>query len=285
LTIYPMPAFDIDAMLSMIRRWKIAFAGGAPQMMATLLARPDINRQDISCIRAWTAGGAPIPVALGERFEKRIGGVITEAWTLTEATMSSTKNYANKTSVRKWGSVGVPLPFTDVKIVDPETGAKEMPVGEEGELIQKGPSVTLGYWNRPEDTKDAFRQGWLYTGDLGTMDENGFFYITGRKKELIKYKGYNLAPRMLEEVLYKHPAVYVCAAVGKKDEAVGEIPMAFVQLREGAEVNPEELMAFVNGQVAPYKKLREIRIIATMPLLSTGKLNRRELNHMLNQEK
>jgi long-chain acyl-CoA synthetase len=285
LTIFPMPAFDIDSMLSMIQRWKIAFVGGAPQMMATLLARPDIDRQDISCIRAWTAGGAPIPVALGEKFEKRIGGVITEAWTLTEATMTSTKNFANKSSFRKWGSVGVPLPFTEVKIVDPETGTKEMPVGDEGELIQKGPSVALGYWNKPEDTKDAFRDGWLYTGDLGTMDENGFFYITGRKKELIKYKGYNIAPRMLEEVLYKHPEVYMCAAVGKKDAALGEIPIAFVQVQEGAEITPEELMEFVNRQVAPYKKLREIKIIKKMPLLATGKLNRRKLNSVLQKEK
>ena len=222
-------------------------------------------------------------MALGEEFEKRIGGVISEAWTLTEATMTSTKNFANRSSIRKWGSVGVPLPFTQVKIVDPETGTEDMPVGEEGELLEKGPSVALGYLNRPEDTKEAFRDGWLHTGDLGTMDEDGFFYITGRKKELIKYKGYNIAPRMLEEVLYKHPAVYMCAAVGKKHEALGEIPMAFVQLKEGAEVTPEALMEFVNGRVAPYKKLREIRFIETIPLLATGKVSRRELNTMLDQ--
>lgn len=281
MTIFPMPSFDIDSMLRTVQRWKIAFAGGAPQMMATLLARPDIDRRDISCIRAWTAGGAPIPVTLGENFEKRIGGVITEAWTLTEATMASTKNYANKSSFRKWGSVGVPLPFTEIKIVDAETGTRDMPPGEEGELIQKGPSVAMGYLNRPEDTREAFRYGWLFTGDLGTMDESGFFYITGRKKELIKYKGYNIAPRMLEEVLYKHPAVYLCAAVGKKDPALGEIPMAFVQLKEGAKAAPAELMEFVNGQVAPYKKLREIRLVERMPLLSSGKLNRRELNGMI----
>ncbi|MCX5919065.1 MAG: class I adenylate-forming enzyme family protein [Deltaproteobacteria bacterium] len=281
MTIFPMPAFDMDSMLEMIRRWKIAFAGGAPQMMAALLSRPDIDRQDISSIRAWTAGGNPTPVALGEKFEKRIGGVISEAWTLTEATMSSTKNYANKSSIRKFGSVGIPLPYTEVKIVDTETGTKEMPPGEEGELIQKGPSVALGYWNRREDTQAALKDGWLYTGDLGTMDENGFFYITGRKKELIKYKGYNIAPRMLEEILYKHPAVLGCAAVGKKDDVAGEIPVAFVSLKEGAKITAEELMEFVNGQVAPYKKLREIRFIEKMPLFATGKLNRRALIQML----
>jgi long-chain acyl-CoA synthetase len=281
MTIFPMPSFDMDSMLDMIRRWKIAFAGGAPQMMAALLSRPDMDRQDISSIRAWTTGGNPTPVALGEKFQKRIGGVISEAWTLTEATMSSTKNYANKSSIRKFGSVGIPLPYTDVKVVDPETGTREMPPGEEGELIQKGPSVALGYWNRPEDTQEAFKDGWLYTGDLGTMDESGFFYITGRKKELIKYKGYNIAPRMLEEILYKHPAVLACAAVGKKDNVAGEIPIAFVAVKEGAKVSAGELMEFVNGQVAPYKKLREIRFIEKMPLFASGKLNRRALIQML----
>jgi long-chain acyl-CoA synthetase len=281
MAIFPMPAFDMDSMLEMIRRWKISFAGGAPQMMAALLSRPDMDRQDISSIRAWTTGGNPTPVALGERFEKRIGGVISEAWTLTEATMSSTKNYANKSSIRKFGSVGIPLPYTEVKIVDTETGTREMPPGEEGELIQKGPSVALGYWNRPEDTREAFKDGWLYTGDLGTMDEKGFFYITGRKKELIKYKGYNIAPRMLEEILYQHPAVLSCAAVGKKDDVAGEIPVAFVSLKEGTQVTAGELMEFVNRQVAPYKKLREIRFIEKMPLFASGKLNRRALIQML----
>jgi long-chain acyl-CoA synthetase len=280
MTIFPVPSFDMDSMLNMIQRWKIAFAGGAPQMMAALLSRPDIDRQDISCIRAWTTGGNPTPVVLGEKFEKRIGGGITEAWTLTEATMSSTKNYANKSSIRKFGSVGIPLPYTEVKIVDAETGTREMLPGVEGELIQKGPSVALGYWKKPEDTKEAFKNGWLYTGDLGRMDENGFFYITGRKKELIKYKGYNIAPRMLEEILYKHPAVLGCAAVGKKDEVGGEIPVAFVSVKEGAKVTAEELMEFVNGQVAPYKKLREVRFIEKMPLFASGKLNRRALMDM-----
>jgi len=250
-------------------------------MMAALLSRPDMDRQDISSIRAWTTGGNPTPVALGEKFEKKIGGAISEAWTLTEATMSSTKNYANRSSSRKFGSVGIPLPYTEVKIADTETGRREMPPGEEGELIQKGPSVALGYWNRPEDTREAFKDGWLYTGDLGTMDEKGFFYITGRKKELIKYKGYNIAPRMLEEILYQHPAVLACAAVGKKDEAAGEIPVAFVSLKEGARVTAGELMEFVNRQVAPYKKLKEIRFIEKMPLFASGKLNRRALIQML----
>jgi long-chain acyl-CoA synthetase len=250
-------------------------------MMATLLSRPDIDQQDMSSIKAWTAAGNPTPVPLGEKFEKRIGGAIAEGYGLTEATMSSIKNYANKSSIRKFGSVGIPLPFTEVKIVDMETGTTEMSLGEEGELIQKGPSVALGYLNRSEDTQEAFKNGWLFTGDLGKMDKEGFFYITGRKKELIKYKGYNIAPRMLEEILFKHPAVLACAAVGKKDDVVGEIPVVFVSVKEGTNVAAEELMAFVNEKVAPYKKVREIRFIEKMPLFASGKLNRRALINML----
>jgi long-chain acyl-CoA synthetase len=171
LTIVQLPAFTQDAMLSMIQRYKIAFAGGAPMLMVSLLSRPDIASQDISCIRYWTTGGAPTAVTLAEQFEKKISGVISEAWALTETTMVSTKNYANRSGRRKYGSVGIPLPFTSVKVVDMQTGKTEMPTGEEGELIQKGPTVALGYYNLAEDTQAAFKDGWLYTGDLGWMDD------------------------------------------------------------------------------------------------------------------
>jgi long-chain acyl-CoA synthetase len=285
LTIIQLPVFSMDSMLSMIQRYRIAFGGGAPMMVSTLLSRPDIALQDISCIRAWSSGGAPMPSAVAEQFEAKIGGVISESWCLTESTMASTKSYANKSAFRKLGSVGIPLPFTEVKVVDVETGTREMPVGEEGELIQKGPSVAQGYFNLLEDSKESFKDGWLYTGDLGKMDEDGFFYITGKKKEVIKYKGYNIAPRMLEEIIYKHPAIYICAVLGKKDPVLGEIPVAFAQLIESAEASPEQIMEFVNNQVAPYKKLREIRFMKNMPLLATGKMNRRALSRILESEK
>jgi len=280
-TIFPMPNFKEDLMLEMIRRWKITFAGGAPQMMSMLLARPDIERQDLSSIRGWSTGGAPCPVALGEKFESLIGGVITEGYSMTEACCSSTKNYCSKTALRKWGSVGVPLPFTDIKIVDLLVGVEEMPVGQDGELIHNGPQITLGYLGRPEDTQETFRDGWLYTGDIGKMDEDGFFYITGRKKELIIYKGYNIAPRTLEEILYKHPAVSQCAVVGKKDAMAGEIPVAFVVLHEGTSASVEDVMKFVNEKVAAYKKVREVRFIDKIPVNANGKVMRRDLEAML----
>ncbi|MBI5605115.1 MAG: acyl--CoA ligase [Deltaproteobacteria bacterium] len=281
MAIFPMPAFNKDSMLDMVRRWKISFAGGAPQMMAMLLSLSEGDQGALYPIRAWTTGGSPVPTVLAEKFSRIISGVITEGYSLTEATISSTKHYCNRSGRRKYGSIGSPLPFIDMKVVDILTGKEEMPVGQEGELIQNGPTVTLGYLNRPEATQETFRNGWLYTGDLAVMDAEGLFYITGRKKELIIYKGYNIAPRMLEEILYKHPDVLECAVVGKKDDMAGEIPVAFVTLKEGRRAAAEEIMAFVNEKVAPYKKIRELRFIDKIPVNPNGKVMRKELVKMV----
>lgn len=281
MTIFPMPVFNMEMMLTMVRRWRIAFAGGAPQIMTMLLARPDIDQQDLSPIRAWTTGGAPCPVALGKKFEEKIGGVITEGYSLTEATCSSTKNFCGRSAKRKWGSVGLPLPYTEIKVVDLINDTQELPLGQDGELIHNGPQITMGYLGKPDDTREVFKDGWLYTGDIGKMDEDGFFYITGRKKELIIYKGYNIAPRMLEEVLYKHPDVLECAVVGKKDDMAGEIPVAFVSLREGAKASTDDIMTFVNEKVAAYKKVREVRFIDKIPVNANGKVMRKDLVKML----
>lgn len=250
-------------------------------MMAMLLSLSEGDQGALYPIRAWTTGGSPVPTVLAEKFSRIISGVITEGYSLTEATISSTKHYCNRSGRRKYGSIGSPLPFIDMKVVDILTGKEEMPVGQEGELIQNGPTVTLGYLNRPEATQETFRNGWLYTGDLAVMDAEGLFYITGRKKELIIYKGYNIAPRMLEEILYKHPDVLECAVVGKKDDMAGEIPVAFVTLKEGRRAAAEEIMAFVNEKVAPYKKIRELRFIDKIPVNPNGKVMRKELVKMV----
>jgi long-chain acyl-CoA synthetase len=284
ITIFPIPVFDMEKALNLIRRWKITFAGGAPQMMSMLLARPDEKEIDLSSVRVWATGSAPCPVAVGTRFEEKIEGVISEGYSLTEATVSSTKNYANRSGKRKWGSVGLPLPFTDIKIVDTETGLITLPAGEEGQLVQKGPQVALGYLNNPEETSQTFKEGWLYTGDIAKMDEGGFFYITGRLKDIIIYKGYNIAPRSLEEILYKHPDVYQCAVVGKKDDMAGEIPVAFVCPKPGSKPLPENLMDFVNAQVAGYKKIRKVWVVDTLPMTGSGKILHRELREQVNKE-
>lgn len=281
LPLIHLPIFNMDSMLDMIQRYKISFGGGAPMMLSTILSRPDIETQDISCIRTWAVGGSTVPEAVTEKFEKRISGKISEAWALTEGTMTSTKNFANRNGFKKSVSVGVPVPFTWIKVVDPVDGVTEMPVGEEGELIQKGPTVTQGYFGKPKDTASAYRDGWLYTGDIGKMDEDGFFYITGRKKELIKYKGYNIAPSMLENVLFDHCDVKHCVVLGKKDPVVGELPIAFVQLKSDATATAKEIMDFVNSRVAPYKKIRDVIFLDEMPMLASGKANRLKLYDFL----
>jgi long-chain acyl-CoA synthetase len=282
LTLYPMPTFNVEKMLEMIRKWKITYAGGAPQMMSMLLSRPETDQGALHPLRAWGAGGAPVSTALAEKFSNLVGsGIIAEAYGCTEAAGTATKHFGNRSVKKRYGSIGTPLPFIDMKVVDIEEGEKEMPVGEEGELIHNGPAVTLGYLNKPEETGKSYRDGWLYTGDLATMDKDGFFYITGRLKDLIIYKGYNIAPRMLEEILYRHPAVQECAVVGKKDEMCGEIPIAVITQKEGSKAPVEEIMEYVNSRVAPYKKLRGIKVVDKIPILPSGKMARQKLAEMV----
>jgi long-chain acyl-CoA synthetase len=171
----------------------------------------------------------------------------------------------------------LPLPDTDTKIFDIDTGEKSLKPGEIGELAVKGPQVMKGYWKKPEETANVLRDGWLYTGDIGKMDENGYFYITDRKKDLIKYRDYSVYPREIEDLLYEHPAVKLCAVVGKAESIVGEIPKAFVVLKEGAKATEEEITEFVKEKVAPYKAIREVEFRKELPISSVGKVLRRVL--------
>jgi len=158
-----------------------------------------------------------------------------------------------------------------------ETGTKRMKPGEIGELAVKGPQVMKGYWEKPQETALVFRRGWLFTGDIGKMDQDGYFYITDRKKDLIKYKDYSVYPRELEDLLYEHPAVQLCSVVGKLDKASGEIPKAYVVLKENAKATAEELLRFVEEKVAAYKKIREIEFRGELPLSPAGKVLKRVL--------
>lgn len=283
MTIIPVPELNIKKAFDIIKKWKVSFAGGAPQMMTMMLESPDIDKTDLSSIRVWTTGGAPCSVALGTSFEQKIGGVIAEGYSLTEATMASVKNFSNKSSVRKWGSIGVPLPYTDVRIVNPGDKSVEVPPGEEGELVHNGYQVSKGYLNLPEETAENFRDGWIYTGDIGRMDEDGYFYITGRLKDIIIYKGYNIAPRMLEEVLCAHPEISETTVVGQKDVRAGEIPVAFVVLKAGSKLDGKEIIEYVNDRVAGYKKIRKVIITDKLPYSGTGKIMKKDLAIMLEE--
>jgi long-chain acyl-CoA synthetase len=161
--------------------------------------------------------------------------------------------------------------------MDMETEERQLAAGETGELVVKGPQVMKGYWKMPEESAAVLRNGWLYTGDIGKMDEDGYFYITDRKKDLIKYKGYSVYPREIEDVIYEHPAVKLCAVVGKPDPVASEIPKAFIVLKEGKTVTAEEIKEFVNSKVAPYKAIREVEFRTELPMTLVGKVLRRVL--------
>lgn len=273
-----LPRFDPVSVFQVIQKYRVTVFCGAPTMYAMLLAHPDLKKYDCTSIKFCISGAAPLPPEVQKRFMEVTGGVLVEGYGLTESSPVTHCNPLDKTmKTVKVGSIGIPWPDTDAKIVDIETGEKELSPGEIGELIVNGPQVMKGYWKMPEETADVLRNGWLYTGDIGKMDEDGYFYITDRKKDLIKYKGYSVYPRELEDVLYEHPAVKLCGVIGKPDPVSGEIPKAFVVLKEGMAATEEELMKFVNEKVAPYKAIRELEIRKELPLSAVGKVLRRVL--------
>jgi long-chain acyl-CoA synthetase len=257
--------FDPQRYLEDAERYRVTGMGGAPPIYVALLQHPDIDKRDLSSVLGISSGAAPLPVevldALNERFPNAVVG---EGYGLTEVTMGATSNPSWRSAVRKVGTVGVPVFDTEIKLVD-------------GEVCIRGPQVMRGYHDRPDATAEVLDEdGWLRTGDIGTIDEDGYLTIVDRKKDMLIYKGYNVYPRELEEVLFQHPAVANAAVVGKRELAVGELPVAFVVLSD-PDVLPDDVMSWVNERVTPYKKLREIRVVDEIPVSAAGKVLRREL--------
>ncbi|MCW3996921.1 MAG: long-chain fatty acid--CoA ligase [Candidatus Bathyarchaeota archaeon] len=272
------PKFESAKILQTIQQQKATVFCGAPTMYTVLLANPDLAKYDLTSIRVCISGASPLPPQVQKRFMEVTGGFLAEGYGLTEASPVTHCNPVDKTMATvKVGSIGLPIPDTQAKIVDLETGMRTLSVGETGELAVKGPQVMRGYWQKPEETALVFCDGWLLTGDIARMDSDGYFYITDRKKDLIKYKDYSVYPRELEDVLYEHPAVKLCAVVGKPDPAVGEVPKAFVVLKEGAFATETEIMAYVNDKVAPYKAIRMLEFRKELPVSGAGKVLRRQL--------
>jgi long-chain acyl-CoA synthetase len=273
-----LPRFDAVSTFQTIQKYRVTVFCGAPTMYAMLLAHPDLGKYDCTSVRFCISGSAPLPPEIQKKFMEVTGGVLVEGYGLTESSPVTHCNPLDKTmKTVKVGSIGIPWPDTDAKIMDAETGEKELAPGETGELVVNGPQVMKGYWKMPEETNQVLRDGWLYTGDIGRMDEDGYFYITDRKKDLIKYKGYSVYPRELEDVLYEHPAVKLCGVIGKPDLVAGEIPKAFVVLKEGMTATEKEIMDFVNEKVAPYKAIREVEFRKELPMTLVGKVLRRVL--------
>jgi len=273
-----LPQFHPKQVLQTIQRHKITLFCGVPTLYAKLLSYPDLEKYDCSSLQFCISGADSLPAEVQKDFMKRVGGVLVEGYGLSEASPVTHCNPVHL-SPEKWkkGSIGIPWPDTDAKIVDKETGETVLECGQIGELVVKGPQVMKGYWNMPDETASILRDGWLYTGDLGKMDEDGYFYIINRKKDLIKYRGFSVYPQELETVLYEHPGIKLCSVVGIPHPIDGEIPKAFVVLKEGAIAAEKELMNFVNDRVASYKAIQEVEFRTDLPTTITGKILKREL--------
>jgi long-chain acyl-CoA synthetase len=271
-----MPKFEPEKALELIQQHKVTVFCGVPTMYQYLLANPDIAKYDLTSIRVCISGASSLPPQVQKRFMEVTGGVLAEGYGLTEASPVTHCSPVDKALLRV-GSIGLPLPDTEAQIVDLETGGKVLGIGETGELAVKGPQVMKGYWQKPVETAMVLRNGWLLTGDIARMDGDGYFYIVDRKKDLIKHKGWSIYPRELEDVLYEHSAVKLCAVVGKAEGLADEVPKAFVVLKDGANASAEALMEFVNGKVASYKAICEVEFRKELPISSAGKVLRRQL--------
>jgi long-chain acyl-CoA synthetase len=280
------PRLDVPAFLADMEKFRATTLGGAPALFAALFADPSFVTRDLSSVRAVSSGAAPLAIEMLNRLRATFpDAVVVEAYGLSEVTMGATANPSCRSGRRKIGTVGFPVFDTEVKVVvadaptvDAETPA--LPAGEQGEVCIRGPQVMTGYLGRPEETAAVLSaDGWLRTGDIGVLDEDGYLSIVDRKKDMLIFKGYNVYPRELEEILFTHPAVASAAVVGRPDPEAGELATAFV-VRSG-DVSEDELMMFVNEKVIHYKKIREVRFIDEIPVSAAGKILKRDLRDLL----
>jgi long-chain acyl-CoA synthetase len=270
-----LPKFDALTTLKTIQKQRPTLFPGAPTIYIGLLNHPDLKKYDLSSIDSCLSGSAPLPIEVQEEFEAVTGGKLVEGYGLTESSPVTHSNFLwDRERVK--GSIGVPWPNTEVRIVSMDTG-ELMPVGEIGEIIIKGPQVMKGYWNRPEATEETIQDGWLYTGDLGYMDDKGYFYVVDRKKDMIIAGGYNIYPREIEEVLYEHPDVLEAVAAGIPDPYRGETVKAYVVLKEGSEITSDELNQYARKYLAAYKAPRLYEFREELPKTAVGKILRRTL--------
>jgi long-chain acyl-CoA synthetase len=273
-----MRLFDARTVAEQVPRFRPTVFPGVPAMYLALNQLKQVHQYDFHSIRFCLSGAAGLPAEVAEQFERLTGGRVSEGYGLTEASPLVAANPIWAGGVRKRGSIGVPLPSTDARIVDTETGTRDLPHGEAGELIISGPQVMQGYWNAPDETALALRNGWLYTGDVARMDEDGFFFIEDRKKDMIKVGGLAVFPREIEEVLYRHPLVREAAVVGVRHSVRGETIVAHVtvtsDVRDAAGAR-RQIREYLRTQLPDYKVPRRIEIVETIPKSLIGKPLRR----------
>jgi long-chain acyl-CoA synthetase len=282
IVLIPNPR-DIVHVLGAIQKHRATYYPGVPTMFVGFNNFPDREKYDLTSVRFAVSAAAPLPPEVQQRFEAITGGKMVEAYGLTETSPAATMDPIARPRA---SSLGVPLPDTDVKIVDVETGEEELASGEIGEIIIKGPQVMKGYWQLPTETANALRvgpdgqPGWFYSGDIGFRDEDGYFHIADRKKDMIIAGGYNIYPADVEAVLYEHPKVQEAAVIGVPDERRGETVKAFVVLKQGQTAEEEEIIAFCRERMAAYRVPRIIEFREDLPKSMVGKVLRRELREL-----
>jgi long-chain acyl-CoA synthetase len=270
-----LPRFDLKEVMETIKATQPTIFPGVPTMYVAVNNFPNADDYGVSSIKYCNSGAAPLPLEVIQGFEQRFGGRIREGYGLSE---TSPFSHGQPFLIPpRPGTVGFPCADTDCEIVDVETGTTVLPAGEIGEIRIRGPQVMKGYWNRPDETDIALRDGWLYTGDLGTMSDDGYFAIVDRKKDMIIASGYNVYPRDVEEVLYEHPAVLECCVAGIADQYRGETIKAYIVVRPGAHVTNEELDAFCRERLAAFKVPRIYAYRESLPKSAVGKVLRRLL--------
>jgi len=274
-----MGLFDTRLVAQQIARHRPTIFPGVPAMYLAINQLKEVQQYNLNSIRVCVSGSAPLPLEVQTQFERLTGAKVVEGYGLSEASPGTHVNpiYGQ----RKAGSIGLPLPDTEARIVDAETGEHELPVGEDGELVIRGPQVMKGYWNAPQETAATLRGGWLHTGDIARMDDDGYFFIVDRKKDLVIVGGLKVYPREIEEMLHGHPKVKEAAVAGVSHRVRGELLVAQVVLKDGVADDPRairrELVEFLKERLAPYKVPRRIEIASALPKTAVGKVLRREI--------
>ena len=270
-----LPRFEAKAALAAITRTKVTSLPGVPTMYQALLDCPDLGKTDFTSLRACISGGAPLAAELKERFETLTGAVVIEGYGLTESSgVVSCNPYEGRNKI---GSIGQPVPGTNIKLVDKEDPSKPAPKGEPGELTFSGPQVMCGYWNRPDADAGVFLGTYLRTGDVATIDDDGFIHIVDRLKDMIAVGGFKVFPSQVEDILYKHPAVKEALVIGVADAYLGEIPRAFVTLQDGATEDGAALTVWLNPKLGKHERVQGVTVMDNLPKTMIGKLDRKAL--------
>ena len=273
-TMILLPQFRTSDVLRAMSKYRATLFPGVPSMYVALNSSPELRRVNLKSLRHCFSGAAPLPQEVQQRFEAHIGGRLVEGYGMTEANACIITPLRG---MRKPGSIGIPIPDVEARIVDLETGTQTLPPGEVGELAVRCAQQMQGYWHKPDETAQVLRDGWVHTGDIARMDDEGFFYLVDRKKEMILSGGFNVYPRDVEEVLYMHSQVQEAAVIGTPDAFLGECVKAFVVPRDGVSPTPDEIIEFCREHLVAYKVPKQVEFRASLPKTLIGKVLRRVL--------